>query len=261
MQLARDRGLFVIEDCAQAHGAMYKGRMVGSIGDVAAFSFCQDKIMTTAGEGGMVVMNDEALWQAIWSFKDHGKSYDAVFNREHPPGFRWLHESFGTNFRMTEVQAAVGRVQLKKLPQWLSQRRRYAQLFNTALKNINAVRTTIPDADIEHSYYKYYAFIEPEQLKPGWSRDRVMQAINDQGVRCFSGSCSEIYLEKAFETHNLVPEERLPAAKMLGETSLMFLVHPTLTETEVKQAIRVASEVLSEASQHLHSSTRDYAAV
>ena len=94
MALADSHGLVVIEDCAQAHGARYHDRPVGDLGHIAAFSFCQDKIMTTGGEGGMLVTNDEAIWEKVWAAKDHGKSYEAVFEREHPPGFgfRWLHE-------------------------------------------------------------------------------------------------------------------------------------------------------------------------
>ncbi|MGP1613939.1 MAG: DegT/DnrJ/EryC1/StrS family aminotransferase, partial [Pollutimonas bauzanensis] len=103
MALASEHGLYVIEDCAQAHGAQYKGRSVGSIGHIGAWSFCQDKIMTTGGEGGMATTNDRALWSRMWSLKDHGKSWDAIYQREHKPGFRWLHESFGTNWRMMET--------------------------------------------------------------------------------------------------------------------------------------------------------------
>ena len=110
MELAREKNIRVIEDCAQAHGARYQGRSVGSLGDVAAWSFCQDKIMTTGGEGGMVTTNDQGLWSVMWSFKDHGKSWEAVYERDHPPGFRWVHDSFGTNWRMTEMQAAIGRI-------------------------------------------------------------------------------------------------------------------------------------------------------
>ncbi|MFA0697837.1 DegT/DnrJ/EryC1/StrS family aminotransferase, partial [Vibrio sp. 10N.222.49.C9] len=111
MALSKKHGFYVIEDCAQAHGAKYKGKSVGTIGHIGAWSFCQDKIMTTGGEGGMVTTNDKALWSKMWSYKDHGKSFDAIYNREHPPGFRWLHESFGTNWRMTEMQAVIGRIQ------------------------------------------------------------------------------------------------------------------------------------------------------
>lgn len=245
MELARERGLLVIEDCAQAHGATYKGRPVGSMGDVAAFSFCQDKIMTTGGEGGMLVTNNEAIWERAWAYKDHGKSYDAVYRREHAPGFRWLHESFGTNWRLTEMQSALGRVQLKKLPEWVEARRKNARIFTEAFLRLPALRVTEPPAEVGHSYYKYYAFVRPERLKKNWDRDRIVAEISERGVPCFSGSCSEIYLEKAF-SEDMRPGRRLPVAKELGETSVMFLVHPTLSEDDVRWMAKVASDVVTE---------------
>jgi len=233
MDLAEERGLKVIEDCAQAHGASYRGKPVGSIGEAATFSFCQDKIMTTAGEGGMLLTNRTDLWEQAWSFKDHGKSYDAVYRRQHPPGFRWVHESFGTNWRLTEVQSAMGRILLRRLPQDVAIRHAHARRLNASLANVPGIRLTIPPDDIVHSYYKYYIFLEPERLRPGWTRDRILEAINAEGVPCFSGSCSEIYLEKAFPPE-MRPPERLPGARELGETSLMFMVHPTLSEQEIE---------------------------
>src|SRR3990167_6817030 len=188
MAFAEERGIKVIEDCAQAHGATYKGRPVGSIGHAAAFSFCQDKIMTTGGEGGLLVTDDEAAWKKAWAYKDHGKSYDAVYNKQHPPGYRWLHESFGTNWRMTEMQAAIGRLQLKKLPDWTARRQRNATILTKGFEVIPGLRVTHPPAHMGHAYYKYYVFIEPEVLQVGWSRDLIMQAVNDAGVPCFSGS-------------------------------------------------------------------------
>jgi dTDP-4-amino-4,6-dideoxygalactose transaminase len=240
LELARQYGLKVVEDCAQAPGALYKGRFVGSFGDVAAFSFCQDKIMTTAGEGGMVTTNSPGLWSAMWSLKDHGKSYEAVYHRQHPDGFRWLHESFGTNWRLTEVQSAIGRVALRKLPNWLAVRRKYAALLNRRLATVSGLRLTLPPAHIEHAYYKYYAFVRPEMLRPGWTRDRISEAIRAQGIPCLSGSCGEIYLEKAFP-QEWCPAQRHSAARELGETSLMFQVHPTLTENDI-EALAVAVE-------------------
>ena len=247
LELARVRGLKVIEDCAQAHGATYEGRPVGSFGDVAAFSFCQDKIMTTGGEGGMLVTNDESLWKRAWGYKDHGKSYDAVFNREHPPGFRWLHESFGTNWRMTEMQAVLGRIQLGRLEDWVERRRRNAAILTERLRPIPAVRVTAPPAEIGHAFYRYYAFVRPERLAEGWSRDRIMAEITRRGVPCFSGSCSEIYLEQAFEARGLRPAARLPTARLLGETSLAFLVHPTLGEGDLARAADIVGSVLEAA--------------
>jgi dTDP-4-amino-4,6-dideoxygalactose transaminase len=254
LALARERGIKVVEDCAQAHGATYKSRPVGSLGDVAAFSFCQDKIMTTAGEGGMVTTNSTELWNSMWSLKDHGKSYDAVYRREHAPGFRWLHESFGTNGRLTEVQSAVGRVQLRKLPQWLSIRRKYAQILTNQCATLPGLRVTVPPKHIEHAYYKYYAFVQPEALRPEWTRDRIIEAITAAGIPCFSGSCSEIYLERAFPPE-WRPQERLAVARELGETSLMFLVHPTLMPEQIARTCEVLRQVMHEATksgaQHL----------
>ena len=251
MELARNHGIKVIEDCAQCHGASYQGRPVGSLGDVAAFSFCQDKIMTTGGEGGMLTTCDEDLWRRAWAFKDHGKSFDAVYQRRHEPGFRWLHESFGTNWRLTEMQSAIGRIQLQVLPEWTRVRQAHAAMLTEAFSAIPALRVTPPAAGFGHAYYKYYAFVRPELLAPGWSRDSIMNAIVAEGIPCFSGSCSEIYLEKAFE--GLGPECRHPVAKRLGETSLMFLVHPTLSEADMGDTCRVVEKIMRQADRRANS--------
>ena len=248
MELARENGLKVIEDCAQAHGATYKGRPVGSLGDAAAFSFCQDKIMTTGGEGGMLTTNEEEVWKRAWSFKDHGKSFDAVYNRKHPSGFRWLHESFGTNWRMTEMQAVIGRIQLRRLPEWIRTRQSNAAILTECFKRIRALRVLeVPD-EFGHAFYKYYVFVRPEMLRDGWDRDRVMNAITAAGVPCFSGICPEIYLEKAFTDAGLGPKQRLLNAKACGETSLLFLVHPTLTIKNLHDTCYVVKKILREAS-------------
>lgn len=247
LKVAAEFGLKVVEDCAQAHGATYKGRPVGSFGDVAAFSFCQDKIMTTAGEGGMVTTNSQELWQRMWSYKDHGKNFDAVCRTPQNRGFRWLHDSFGTNWRLSEVQSAVGRVALRKVPQWVATRRRHASRLAERLSRLPGLRIPEPPAHIKHAYYKFYAFVEPQELADGWDRDRTVQAIASRGVPCFTGSCSEIYLEKAFP-----PEWRpgqLPVAHELGETSLMFLVHPTLAAADIERTCDVVEDVVSQASR------------
>ena len=299
MQLAQAHGLKVIEDCAQAHGARYKGRPVGSIGHVGAWSFCQDKIMTTGGEGGMVTTNDEALWRSMWSFKDHGKSYEAVYERQHPPGFRWLHESFGTNWRMLEMQAVIGRIQLRRMADSTALRTRNADAIAAACRQYDALRVPMfrcgdccgaGDVDSDetglprcarndsqgghhdsqrgghensiviarseatrqssgcaHAHYKCYVYVKPERLKAGWSRDRIVEAINAEGVPCYQGACSEVYLEKAFDGTGWRPETRLPVAKVLGETSIMFLVHPTLTQAEISKTCAVIQQVMQQA--------------
>jgi dTDP-4-amino-4,6-dideoxygalactose transaminase len=261
MALAAQHGLKVIEDCAQAHGARYKGRPVGSIGHVGAWSFCQDKIMTTGGEGGMVTTNDEALWRAMWAYKDHGKSFEAVYERQHPPGFRWLHEGFGTNWRMLEMQAVIGRIQLRRMVEWAAARKRNAEAIWAACREFSALRVPqvkcgscpgachATGAGCAHAHYKCYVYVQPERLSPGWSQDRIVETIKAEGVPCYQGSCSEVYLEKAFDGTGWRPQERLPVAQMLGETSIMFLVHPTLTEAEVVKTCDVVRRVMNLASR------------
>lgn len=250
MALAAARDIKVIEDCAQAHGARVGDRGVGSIGHIGAWSFCQDKIMTTGGEGGMVTTDDVSLWNAMWSFKDHGKSWDAVYNREHPPGFRWLHESFGTNWRMIEVQAAIGRIQLRRMADWTARRTSIADRIREALAPFaSAVRVPVPEAGLTHAYYRQYAYVRPHGLKEGWTRDRIISECMARGAVVMQGSCSEVYLERAFDDTPWRPAQRLPAARELGETSLMFLCHPTLTDEEVATIASVAAEVIAEASR------------
>lgn len=280
MTLAEQYDLKVIEDCAQAHGAIYKGRRVGSIGHVGAWSFCQDKIMTTGGEGGMVTTHDEALWRAMWSFKDHGKSYEAVYKRQHSPGFRWLHESFGTNWRMLEMQAVIGRIQLRRMAEWTIRRQANAAALADALypfaTNVGPIRLPLfrcnslgsggvfngcskrcltdgvglCHAECVHGQYKFYAYVRPQNLAPGWSRDRIIKEFSYKGIPCYQGSCSEVYLEKAFDNTCWRPVKRLPVALELGETTLMWLVHPTLTDAEILKTCTVIQQIMSQASNN-----------
>lgn len=247
-ELASQHGIRVIEDCAQAHGAEYHGRPVGAFADIAAFSFCQDKIITTGGEGGLLAMDDDMMWKRAWSHKDHGKSYDTVFNVEHPPGFRWLHEDFGTNWRMTSIQAVLGSRQLQRLPKWHEQRTGNAEILIEACRDQAALRTPVPDGQLRHAWYRFYTFVRPDRLKPGWNRDRIMAEINGLGLPCFSGSCPEVYLENAFTQHGYGPSERLPNARELGETSLAFLTDPCQDLATMKRAAQSLREVVGRAS-------------
>jgi len=246
MALAEQHDLFIIEDCAQAHGATYQGKPVGGLGHVGCWSFCQDKIMSTGGEGGMVTVNDRDLWSRMWSFKDHGKSWDAVYEREHPPGFRWLHESVGTNWRLTEMQSAIGRIQLQRMAEWTAARQANCQAIWKTAASLPSLRVPEIPADISHAGYKCYVFVDDTVVNEPVPdvRDRIMNAIVAEGVPCFSGSCSEVYLEKAFTDLGLGPQERLPVARALGESSLMFLVHPTLTTAEIDKTCEVLRKVM-----------------
>jgi dTDP-4-amino-4,6-dideoxygalactose transaminase len=246
VELARRHRLYVIEDCAQATGACYKGRPVGSLGDVGAFSFCQDKILTTAGEGGMLVTNRREVWQRAWSLKDHGKSYEAVYHQVRACGFRWLHERIGTNWRLTEVQSAIGRVALRKLDLWVETRRRNAACLARGLSTIAGLRTPQPPPHVYHACYKFYTFVDSARLDEGWTRDRILAELNEAGVPCFSGSCSEIYLEQAFPLA-VRPTQRLRVARELGETSLMFPVDPTLDAGDMSRIVECTSRVTARA--------------
>ncbi len=248
MAVAGRCGAKVIEDCAQAHGARYRGQSVGAIGHIGAWSFCQDKIMTTGGEGGMVTCQDETLWARMWSFKDHGKSWDAVYNRSHAPGFRWLHESVGTNWRMLEMQAAIGRIQLSRMDTWSARRRHIAgRLVDSLLPFQDAIRVPLPSDQHRHAFYRLYAYVEEGGLRPDWNRDRIVQACTEAGAPVFQGSCSEVYLEKAFDGLECRPARRLPVAQRLGETSLMFLTHPTITDVQLEDYCAKVVAVLKSA--------------
>lgn len=249
MRLAEQHGVVVIEDCAQAHGAMNAGRPVGSFGQLAAFSFCQDKIITTAGEGGLLALDDQAWWNKAWSYKDHGKSHELAFSSDHPYGFRWLHAGFGTNWRMTEIQAVTGSYQLRRLADSVASRNRNADIWREHLQPQEALRVPVVEPGDVHAYYKFYAYIRPEALAAGWSRDRIQMAIEDAGVPVTSGACSEIYREAAFTSRGLSPERRLPVARELGETSLMFQVHPGLSTEALHEAGEIVSRVVADATR------------
>lgn len=247
VQLAADKKLHIIEDCAQAHGARIGDRSVGTFGVASSWSFCQDKIITTGGEGGMVTTDDEGLWAKMWSYKDHGKDFDSVFNRQHPPGFRWHHEQWGTNFRLTELQSALGRVQLKKMPEWHQARKENALHLVSRLAGLEALRIPLPSENVTHAWYRLYLYIRPEALKDGWSRSRIIDECGANGLPLMVGSCSEIYLEKCFSQCRLGPEERLPNAKELGETSIALTVHPGLSKEWLDWVADIITKVAKEA--------------
>lgn len=247
MRAASDHGLHVIEDCAQALGATYRGRPVGSLGHVGVFSFCQDKILTTGGEGGMLTTNELSIWKRAWSLKDHGKDWQAARPNGDASVFRWLHHAVGTNYRMTEIQAAIGRAMLRKLPRWLAIRRRNAAALNDRLGRLPQLRVTLPPDHVQHGYYKYYVFLRPEWLRVGWSRDRILRAVQAEGIPCGSGICAEIYRERAFEGSPSRPLRPLPVARELGNASLMLPVHPTLSDGDLVDACRAVEKVVRRA--------------
>jgi dTDP-4-amino-4,6-dideoxygalactose transaminase len=229
MALAREHGIRVIEDCAQAHGAEIDGLPVGSFGDAAAFSFCQDKIISTGGEGGLVTFREDEAFEWAWSFKDHGKDRGRALEHPAKPGFRWLHDQIGTNWRMTEIAAAIGLRQLEKLPQWQARRQRNADSWAEALRPVSGLRVPQPARNVGHAYYKFYAYVDVDPSENARLRDAILEAATAAGLRVFSGSCSEVYREAAFAD---MPVEPLPVARELGDSSLMFEVHHRLTRND-----------------------------
>ncbi len=246
--LAKDKGIYVLEDCSQAHGAKIGGKSVGCFGNVATWSFCQDKIMTTGGEGGMITTSSSDIYSQIWEYKDHGKSLEAIENTKDKKGFKWLHESFGTNYRMTELQSSIGLLQLQKMKEWNNLRTKNAMIIYEAIENIPCIRVPLPNKNFKHAWYKFYAYIKPKNLLSDWSRDRIIYEITSRGFPAFSGSCSEIYLEKCFKSNKIAPKKRLYNAQLLGETSIMFLVHPTISNSEIIKYAEVIASVLKLAS-------------
>ncbi len=246
--ISKQKNIKLIEDCAQAHGAVYKGRTVGSIGDIGTWSFCQDKIITTGGEGGMVTTNDKELWEKIWSKKDHGKVVPGSPGKTSASGFKWQVGIFGTNYRMTEMQAAIGIIQLRKLEEWLQRRNDIAAMIKNILGPFSGPSGIIripetecsncyrdPKRCCRNAYYKFYAYVRPENLAKGWSRDRIVEALTYSNIPCMHGICPEVYLENAFNGTTFRPKKRLDVAKTLGETSIMFLTHPTITDLDMER--------------------------
>ena len=251
-KLAKNYDLYVIEDCAQAHGAKVRivdgYKSVGSFGDISAWSFCQDKIITTGGEGGMITSSNEEIIDNVFAIRDHGKTSMSLQREKTKIGFRWVHDKLGSNFRLTEMQAAIGRIQLKNIIDTRQTRERNASILIENLMDLSLLRIPLPTNDITHAWYKFYCYVRPKYLKSNWNRDRIISEINSKGFPAFQGSCSEIYLEKCFLERDLAPKKRLPIAKKLGDTSLMFLVHPTITIYEMTKYAETIRSVIKEAS-------------
>lgn len=236
----KENGIYVIEDCAQAHGAKYNNKSVGTWGDINAWSFCQDKIITTGGEGGMITTNNKQLYELAWSLKDHGKDYNTTLNKQHKPGFRWLHTNIGTNWRMMPIQAVIGIHALDELNNWVEHRRKIANIYNENLKNIDGIRLTIPNKNIFHSYYKYYFFIEPHKFKI--SRDNIINLINKENIFCQVGSCGEIYKEIALNDYK--PKHNLVTTQSLFDTAIMLKCDPSISEEYSLICITKIKEIL-----------------
>jgi dTDP-4-amino-4,6-dideoxygalactose transaminase len=258
VKFAKEKKLYLIEDCSQAHGAIYKGKKVGSFGDIATWSFCQDKIISTGGEGGMISTNNKKLWEKCWSIKDHGKNYNSIFYKTHKIGFRWLHDNLGSNYRMTEMQAAIGREQLKTLDNQLKIRNAIANLYLKELKNYYQKYHLLQKPDFKcqacpskqnekkcnkcmHAFYRLNLFINKNKI----NQIKLIKQLNKSKINCSVGSCPEIYREKIFKKLKLYPKQRLPNAKLLDKSSIMFPIDPGRSMTKVKTEINSIKGILN----------------
>jgi len=258
IKFVKKNKIFLIEDCSQAHGATYKGKKVGSFGNISTWSFCQDKIISTGGEGGMISTNNRKLWLKLWSLKDHGKNFKSVFYKKHKTGFRWLHDHFGSNYRMTEMQAAIGRQQLKSLDEQIKKRNLIADLYLKGLKDyylkydiLKKPHLKIQNHSLKqdkryyrqhiHAFYRLNLFINKNKIK----QNKLIQQLQKNKIDCGVGSCPEIYREKIFRKLKLYPKKRLLNAKLLGETSIMFPINPYKALTKIKSEINSIKKILS----------------
>ena len=256
LNFAKKNKIYLIEDCSQAHGATYKGKKVGSFGDISTWSFCQDKIISTGGEGGMISTNNKKLWLKCWSLKDHGKNYQSVFHKKHKTGFRWLHDDLGSNYRMTEMQAVIGREQLKSLDQQIKKRNFIANLYLKELKDFyqkynilkkpNFKCKTCPFKESKkkcnkciHGFYRLELFINKKKI----NLTKLIETINKYKIKCNVGSCPEIYREKIFKKLKFYPKKRLQNAKLLGETSIMFPINPYKPVKRIRSEIRLLKKI------------------
>jgi len=257
LKFVKKNKLYLIEDCSQAHGAIYKGKKVGSFGDVSTWSFCQDKIISTGGEGGMISTNSQKLWLKIWSLKDHGKNHNSVFFKKHKVGFRWLHDDLGSNYRMTEMQAAIGREQLKLLNQNLRKRNLIANLYLKGLREyynkFNILKKPVlkcASCPLKNkirkcnkclsAYYRLNLFVNTNEL----NQIKLIELLNKNRIDCSVGSCPEIYREKLFKKNKFYSKLKLANANLLGKSSIMFPVNPNKSISLVKKEIKKIRKIM-----------------
>ena len=255
--LARERGLAIVEDCAQAHGATYRGKNVGSLGTVNAWSFCQDKIFTTGGEGGMVGTNDAAAAEVARSFRDHG-FHEAERRSALARGAlnQYTHHRVGYNYRMTEMQSAIGLKALARLDWHLQRRRENAHYLTAGLRDLDEVLSPAPEnPESEHAFYCYYVTLNLTQLT--CSRDEFVRAVQAEGVRAARGTSAELYREPVYQgrvgygnTHHPFDsvdyaQVDCPNAKDIGQRSFRLEVFPTLQEEDLDDVLDAIRKVVA----------------
>ena len=233
----------IIEDCSQAHGASINGKQVGSFGDIATWSFCNDKIISTLGEGGMISTNNKKIFEFSKRYINHGS---VVRKKKNSEKFEYNKDYFGTNLRLTEIQSYSGSYQLKNLKSIQKKREKISKdYFKLISMYQNYFDVYYPSSDIKSAWYRFYFFIKKDIKFNKKLRFKIIQKFKKKKLKCFTGSCPEIYLEKAFKNFTLHKSKRLNNCKILGETSLALDVNHTLSNIQHKNNLNKMKSILN----------------
>ena len=240
MQIAKKYNLYVIEDCSQAHGAKINNKSVGSFGDIATWSFCYDKIISTAGEGGMITTNNKKLYEYCWSYKDHGKDrYKYRLSKKVNDGkFKFLHDILGSNYRLTEIQSAIGRIQLKKIKKNKLRRNNISKLIIQKFKNSKLYSFQKSDFNYEHAYYRLYININKKNVLPKVYNLHFIKYLISNKISSGVGTSSEIYKEKSFKNLK-VSSKNFKNSQYLKKYSFAIFVNQSMSSKVAKKIIDI----------------------
>jgi len=241
MKIAKKNNIFVIEDCSQAHGAMIGNKHVGSFGDIGVWSFCQDKIISTGGEGGMISTKKTSFYKKIWSMKDQGRNIDKVGKFKNGK-FQYLHDYLGLNLRMTEVQAKLGSIQLSNLKKTIKKRNFNANLIIDFLKKYSDVFHIFKiKKNYKHAFYRLCLTLKISKKKI----NNLFNKCSEKKIEIFSGPCPEIYKEKIFKKF-LGKKFFLKNANYLSGRTISFLVDQTISEKKMKTFLKKLGFIINQ---------------
>ena len=263
MEIAKKHNLFVVEDCAQCFGGVYKGKKACTIGNVGCFSFCQSKHFTTGGEGGMVVTNDEDLAWECRSFRDHGYDVKAKLNLLEMEGKQlYIHRRVGFNFRMTEMQSMIGLCELERFESWnLPNRIRNGKMLIAQLKDHPLIKYCPVDTEERQNSFWWAPFvIDTDKLKDGVDTKQFIAAIAAEGVPVYSVLWPEMYKEQAYVDKNGFGTAKYPfndpkardidyskfnckMANWMTDRTISFFTHPVYTEEHTQAMIDAFKKV------------------
>jgi dTDP-4-amino-4,6-dideoxygalactose transaminase len=247
-KLANKNKIKIIEDCSQAHGASIDNMQVGSFGDVSTWSFCNDKIISTLGEGGMISTNKKIIYDFCKTYINHGS---VLQNNKNSEKFIYNKDYFGTNLRITEIQSIAGLEQLKDLRKVQIKRERMSKdYFHVTSKYQNYIYSYFPLKNIKCAWYRFYFFLKTDMKEYQKIRFKIIKNLKKNDLKCFTGSCPEIYLEKSFKKLKNFKVRRLINSKILGETSIALDINHTLTHAKHKKKVLELKLVLEDIFQN-----------